>query len=73
MLKAYIAGANNIVEGITFDLIPACCEALEKVSMCLTDEGDRCAPNMDDFVSVANALTIIDDFYQRFELSRRKE
>ncbi len=67
MVQAYIAGANEVIDEIKFDLLPACKDALEGISMCLNDSGDRCVPNMGDFVSVANALTIIDDFYQRVE------
>ncbi len=65
MVAAYVAGMTEIIEGIKFDLLPACTEALESVSKCLSDNGERCSPNMGDFVAVANALTIIDDFYQR--------
>jgi hypothetical protein len=65
MINAYAAGMSEIIEGLKFDLLPACTKALESVSKCLSDDGERCAPNMDDFVYIANALTIIDDFYQR--------
>jgi len=65
MVAAYIAGMSEIINSVKFDLLPACTDALAAVSKCLNDDGDRCAPNMGDFVSVANALTIIDDFYSR--------
>ncbi len=66
MVAAYTAGMLEIVSGIKYDLLPACTSALESVSNCLTVDGHRCAPNMGDFVGITNALTIIDNFYQRF-------
>ncbi len=71
MVHAYIAGANKIISGIKFYLLPACTDALEKVSMCLEDGGDRCAPNMDDFALVANALSTINDFYKKINIDRK--
>lgn len=66
MVCAYIAGATQVIQGAEFDLIPACKEALEAVDGCLSSDGDRCAPNMGDFVAVANALCILAEFQQRF-------
>ncbi len=66
MVAAYTAGMLAVVSGIKYDLLPACTSALELMSECLAVDGSRCAPNMSDFVAVENALTIIDDFCQRF-------
>ena len=66
MVSAHIAGAESIISALKFDLLPACTAALDSVSACLNEDGNRCAPNMGDFVAVANALTIIDNFYERF-------
>lgn len=64
MVAAYKAGAMDLIRKLKFELLPACTDAIDSVSKCLSNDGIRCSPNMEAFVKVANALAIIDDFHQ---------
>ena len=58
---------ERLVEGMKFELLPACSDALNAIDKCFSEDGYRCLPSTGDFVMVENAKIIVGEFKKRVE------